>query len=99
MSRYITLAEAKEHLIVECDDYDSYIETLIETAESAVLGFLNRDSFEEVEVYGDLPASIRHAIKIQISNLYENREGNRSGRVTTIPFTYSALILPYRKET
>lgn len=95
---YVTLEEAKKHLVVEHDEDDAYIESLIAVAEDTVANFVNQP-LADLEKDGSLPASLVHAIKITIGKLYAYREGDAPVRSVEVPFTLAALFMPYRKET
>lgn len=95
---YITLEEAKAHVVCEHNEDDALILGLIEVAEHSVVDYLNRP-LAEVLVGGELPPPIRHAMKILLGNLYLHREGVVQGKVSRVPFTLSHLLMPYRKET
>lgn len=94
--RYLDLAEVKQHLNV--DDYytidDSYIESLIDVAEEVVASHICRD-LKELEVEGQLPSPLLHAMKLLIGTYYENRES-----IATIdkilPHGYDYLVALYR---
>lgn len=52
--------------------------------------------------YGDaasaIPATIRHAAKLLVGHLYENREETTALRLARLPFGFDALIHPHRLE-
>ena len=58
---------------------------------------INRPYEEVLTAEGRLPAPLRHAILIECARLYAHREGETT-RTAEVPFTLSALILPYRLE-
>ena len=53
--------------------------------------------------YGDqasqVPAPIRHAIKLMVAHLFENPELVSAGQLTVIPITFDYLLSPYRVVT
>ncbi len=93
---YVTLDELRAHLNIEYADEDSYLRHLIETSEAAVELWINRP-YSDVLVSDRLPAPLRHAILLEAARLYAHREGE-TARTMEVPFTLSALILPYRLE-
>lgn len=65
--------------------------------EEAVQLWINRPYADVIGEDGRLPAPLRHAILIECARLYAHREGE-TVRTQEVPFTLSALILPYRLE-
>ncbi len=94
---YITLEEAKAHVVCEHDEDDALILSLIEVAERSVADMINQPLADVMEG-GKLPPPLVHAMKIILGNLYLHREGTVQGRVASVQFTLSHLVLPYRKE-
>ena len=94
---YITLDQAKQHLLVDADFKadDLYILDLITVAEDSVSKHLDI-ALEELEEGGILPPSIIHAMLLMIGNLYQNREPVFAGRIVKIPYTYEYLIGLYK---
>ena len=91
---YITLCEAKKHLLIDNSfkDDDEYILALIDAAEEAVSINLcvPLDSIAEG---GEIPPSVKAAILLLVGNLYANREPVVTGTITTtIPYSYDYLI-------
>ena len=97
---YITLEQAKKHLLVD-EDFradDMYILDLIAVAEDSVSKHLDI-ALDELEVGGTLPPAIIHAMLLMIGNLYANRYSVIYGTVVKIHFCYEYLIGLYRKYT
>ena len=91
---YITLCEAKKHLLIDSSfkDDDEYILALIDAAEEAVSINLcvPLDSIAEG---GEIPPSVKAAILLLVGNFYANREPVVTGTITTtIPYSYDYLI-------
>lgn len=90
---YITLCEAKKHLLIDNSfkDDDEYILALIDAAEEAVSINLcvQLDSITEG---GELPPSVKAAILLLIGNFYANREPVAYTSVNKVPYTYDYLI-------
>ena len=95
---YITLEQAKKHLLLDKDftDDDSYISGLIQVAEDSIAKHLDI-ALSELEEGGTLPPSIIHAMLLMIGNLYANREPVSYGSVAKIPLTYEYLVGLYKK--
>ena len=72
---YITLEEAKKHLLVDPDfnEDNEYIQALINTAEEAVSLNINT-KLTAIADGGELPSSVKSAVLLLIGNLYANRE-------------------------
>lgn len=96
----ITLEQAKKHLLVDesFKDDDLYILNLIDVAEDSVSKHLDI-ALDELEVGGNLPPAIIHAMLLMIGNLYANREPVSYGTVAKIPYSYEYLLGLYRKYT
>ena len=91
---YITLCEAKKHLLIDNSfkDDDEYILALIDAAEEAVS--LNLCvPLDSIAEGGEIPPSVKAAILLLVGNLYANREPVVTGTITTtIPYSYDYLI-------
>lgn len=94
---HVTLDELKAQLNIDHYDEDVYLCHLIEVGEEAVQLWINRPYSEVLTAEGRLPAPLRHAILLECARLYAHREGETT-RTQEVPFTLSALILPYRLE-
>lgn len=95
---YVTLNEAKKHLLVDDSfkDDDLYILQLIQVAEDSVQQHLDIALSDLEKEGGELPPSIYQAILLMIGNLYQNREPVTFGQVNKIPYTLEYLINLYR---
>lgn len=94
---HVTLDELKAQLNIDHYDEDVYLCHLLEVGEEAVQLWINRPYSEVLTAEGRLPAPLRHAILLECARLYAHREGETT-RTAEVPFTLSALILPYRLE-
>lgn len=96
--RYITLEQAKQHLLVDMDFIadDSYIEDLVTVAEDSVKQHLDVVTLEELETGGKLPPAIVHAMLLMIGNFYANREPVSFTTVAKLPLSYEYLIGLYK---
>ncbi|MCD7712096.1 MAG: head-tail connector protein [Firmicutes bacterium] len=94
---YITLDEAKKHLLID-DSFsldDEYILALIDVAEDAVA--INIDiALEDLTVGGELPPAVKAAILLLVGNLYANREPVAYASVNKVPYTFDYLISLYK---
>ena len=100
MAKYIAPSEAKTHLRVDFTEDDQYIENLIDLTEELVEVEIEAN-LEDLEVEnGDIPKGLKHAMLMLISHYYEIREPVLVGvNASKIPFTYEALIAPYKTWT
>ena len=90
---YITLDEAKKHLLVDPDfnEDNEYIQSLINTAEEAVSLNINT-KLTAIADGGELPSSVKSAVLLLIGNLYANREPVAYTAVNKVPYTFDYLI-------
>jgi len=98
---YISLTEAKSHLVVDITwtDDDTYITELIDMVEVVVANHIH-DTLADLEVDGELPKPLLHAMKLMMSNFYENREPVVIGTTTAaLPYSMEYLLEPYTNRT
>lgn len=90
---YITLEEAKKHLLVDPDfnEDNEYIQALINTAEEAVSLNINT-KLTAIADGGELPSSVKSAVLLLIGSLYANREPVAYTAVNKVPYTFDYLI-------
>ena len=91
---YVTLCEAKKHLLVDNSfkDDDEYILALIDIAEDAVSININIP-LDSITVGGELPPAVKAAILLLVGNLYANRAYTA---VNKVPYTFDYLISLYK---
>lgn len=94
---YVTLSEAKKHLLVDDSfkDDDDYILALIDIAEDAVAINLCIQ-LDSITTGGELPPVVKAAILLLVGNLYANREPVSYTSVNKIPYTFDYLISLYK---
>ena len=76
MSDILSPAAARDHLRVGEEVSDESLSGLIDTAEAAVSDFLGRPLIGAVNGWADaaaVPANVVHAIKLVVTDLFENR--------------------------
>lgn len=74
----VTLDEIKAHCRIEHSDEDSLLSLYGEAAEHSVLRYLNQTpplSDHDGTPFSVVPSPIRAAVLLQVSDLYEHREG------------------------
>ena len=99
----VSLTELKTHLRIDHVDDDADLLLYIDAAEQSVANFLNRSLTswgEHDSPIGSpsisVPEPVRHAIKMVVGNLYENREEATANVVVNINPTTERLLFPYR---
>ena len=94
---YVTLDEAKKHLLVDNSfkDDDEYILALIDVAEDAVSVNLC-EKLDSITVGGELPPAVKAAILLLVGNLYANREPVAYTSVNKVPYTFEYLLSLYK---
>lgn len=98
---YLTLEEAKKHCNIDDDwtDDDLYITSLMDMVEVVVANHIH-DTLADLEVSDELPAPLVHAMKLMLSNFYENREPVVVGTITSqVPYSMEYLLEPYVNRT
>lgn len=94
----LTLEEVKTHCRIDQNyhEEDNYLYDLIEVAEHDVAQRIRYKSIEEAFPDGSLPPNVRHAIKIVVANLYENRESIAPVQLHNVPDSFfDSLLGPY----
>lgn len=95
---YITISEAKQHLIIDADfcDDDAIILQYIQAAEEAVANHLDKP-LKDCLVNGSLKANIKSAILLLLGVYYANREAVSYARAIELPFSVRYLLQGDRK--
>lgn len=86
----LTCEDVKQHLRIEDDDEDAYIETLIAQAQAAA------EDFCRVEFGVDAPQPARLAVLLMVSHYYENRDNPDRAVYGTMRIAFENLLYPYR---
>ena len=95
MGRFIGLEEIKQHLYIDFEDDNEYLEVLISVAEDTIENYLNIELTETEE--NPLPNAIKHSIKLLVGSLYNSREASSYGvTITRVPFYMEYLLQPYK---
>jgi hypothetical protein len=96
MGQYVTLEQAKDHIRVDFDDDDIYIEDLIGVAETSVANEIGT-TLASNEVSGVLPKPLYQGILLLVGHLYAIREPVTVGVVCVkVPFSLEYLLAPYK---
>lgn len=96
---YIDADDIKKHLNIDYDEDDGYLTQLVEAAESAIERFIQQPLEKLEDENGDIPAALKHAVRLMVGGFYANREPVAFATATEIPFGLMFLIMQYRKLT
>lgn len=99
MKMYIDADDIKKHLNIDYDEDDGYLTQLVEAAESAIERFIQQPLEKLEDENGDIPAALKHAVRLMVGGFYANREPVAFATATEIPFGLMFLVMQYRKLT
>lgn len=99
MKMYIDADDIKKHLNIDYDEDNGYLTQLVEAAESAIERFIQQPLEKLEDENGDIPAALKHAVRLMVGGFYANREPVAFATATEIPFGLIFLIMQYRKLT
>ena len=99
MKMYIDADDIKKHLNIDYDEDDGYLTQLVEAAESAIERFIQQPLEQLEDENGDIPAALKHAVRLMVGGFYANREPVAFATATEIPFGLMFLVMQYRKLT
>lgn len=91
----LSVDEVKEHLRIEDDDEDEYIEGLIRQAQATAEDFC-RVSFEYEGTEQLAPEPVRLAVLLMVSHYFENRDNPERAVYGTMRIAFENLLYPYR---
>ena len=99
--KWLTLERIKQQLRIEPDfhEEDELLEEYGESAEEVLLNYLNRTYEDVIELYGRVPAPLRHASLMLVDMSYQYRSPVSAQRISLMPYTFDILIKPYMKLT
>ena len=101
--KYLTIDYIKQHSRIDYDCEDQLLELYGESAEETVAQYLNRGKTvnemvaDLMEVYGYIPAPIRHATLMLVDISYQYRSPISPTNVSVVPYTFNILVKPYMK--
>lgn len=98
MKEYVTLEELKQHLNVDFDIDDAYIQGLIIPVQLVIEAYLN-NPLESYVKDGEIDRRIWHATRILVANYYANREEITFATPNIIPGHVSLLLQPLKRYT
>ena len=70
-----------------------------ESAEDVLLQYLNRTYEDLIEVYGHIPAPLRHASLMLVDTSYQHREPASPQNLYAVPYAFDLLVKPYMRLT
>ena len=99
--KWLTLEQIKAQLRIEPDftDEDELLEMYGESAEEVLLNYLNRSYEDIIEVYGHIPAPLRHASLMLVDTSYQYRSPVSTQSMSLVPYTFDILVKPYMRLT
>ena len=97
--KWLTIADIKKQLRLDFNDEDDVLELYGSAAEDTVLNYLNRTYQDVMEVYGHIPAPIRHATLLLVDVSYQYRSPVSPTNVSMVPYTFDILVKPYMRLT
>ena len=99
--KWLTLEKIKAQCRIEADfhDEDELLEIYGESAEEVLLQYLNRTYEDLMEVYGHIPAPLRHASLLLVDTSYQYRSPVSAQNMSQVPYTFDLLVKPYMRLT
>lgn len=99
--KWLNLEQIKAQLRIEPDfhDEDTLLEMYGESAEEVLLNYLNRSYEDIIEVYGHIPAPLRHASLMLVDTSYQYRSPVSTQSMSIVPYTFDILVKPYMRLT
>ena len=96
--KWLTLERIKQQCRIEMDfhDEDESLMDMGEVAEDSILELLNRSYEDLYEVYGRVPAPVRHASLLLVDSLYQFRGKDLAQQTHDNP-SFGILLKPYIK--
>ena len=86
----VTVQEVKDHLRIEHNEEDTYLEGLIAQAQSAA------EDYCRVEFSNDVPQPVRLAVLLMVGFYYENRDIPDMTTYKAMRMAFESLLYPHR---
>lgn len=98
MPNYLTLEEIKKQCVIESDftEDDNFLLALGDSAEDFVEQIIDCPLYELEATKGELPATIRHALRMMVDYFYSTERGG-SGNNNEIPDAVTLMCKLYRQ--
>lgn len=99
--KWLTLEAIKAQLRIEPDftAEDELLEMYGDSAEETLLATLNRTFEDIIEVYGRMPAPLKHATLMLVDTSYQYRSPVSTQSMSLVPYTFDILVKPYMRLT
>ena len=99
--KWLQLGQIKAQLRIESDftEEDELLEMYGESAEDTLLQHLSRSYEDIIEVYGHIPAPLRHASLMLVDTSYQYRSPVSTQSMNLVPYTFDLLVKPYMRLT
>ena len=96
--KYLTLSEIKKQCNIDpqWDGDDEFLELLGESVEDITAQLIDSDLDEIAAKYGEIPAGIRHAMRMLIDFYYSIYRGSAHEENIDIPNAVKCLTMLYR---
>lgn len=95
--KYLTISDIKQQLRIVFDDEDALLELYGASAEDTTLAYLNRSYEDVIKTYGEVPAPVRHATLLMVTNSYEHRSVATPQQMYYVLYGYDTLLKPYMR--
>ena len=86
----VSVDEVKNHLRIQHDDENSYLESLVVQAQAAA------EDFCRVTFDSNAPETVRLAVMLMVSHFYENRDNADKQVYLTMRMAFENLLYPHR---
>lgn len=95
---YLTIEEIKKQCVIDADfiDDDEFLEMIGDAAEDMCEQLLDMPLYQIEAEKGELPATIRHALRMLVDYFYSTERGG-SGNDTDIPNAVLIMLKLYRQ--
>lgn len=79
MAKLIAASDLKQHIVVDYNDDDTYLEDLSEEATSIVLNYLKKP--DDYWTVATLPSHVKTALRLVAARVHDDRTGELEGGV------------------
>ena len=86
----VSVDEVRNHLRIQHDDENSYLESLVTQAQAAA------EDFCRVNFDSNAPETVRLAVMLMVSHFYENRDNPDKQVYLTMRMAFENLLYPHR---
>ena len=86
----VSVDEVKNHLRIQHDNENNYLESLVVQAQAAA------EDFCRVTFDSNAPETVRLAVMLMVSHFYENRDNPDKQMYLTMRMAFENLLYPHR---